>query len=194
MAVWASTLWHEPYQPLQWGVVICSSLVAAGTDIRSRRIPNWLTGPLLLGGLVWSGFQAGWFGLADAGAACLLLMLPFVLLFLLAGGGAGDAKLMGALGTWLGLVNGLVLLAAVCLAGLVLALMVSVASGNLVRTLRNVWDIMTVFIVRMFTFGRLNLPVQLPVAKDMRKIPYGVAIFLGTVLAATGIFIWRNYY
>src|ERR1035437_3389312 len=191
MAVWASTLWNA-YPPLQWGIAICSSLVAAYTDIRSRRIPNWLTGPLLLGGLAWSGYWAGLIGLADAGAACLALMVPFVLLFLLAGGGAGDAKLMGALGAWLGLVNGLALLAAVIFAGLAVALTVSLASGNLVKTLRNVWDIMIVFLVRVLSLGRLNAPVELPVSKDMKRIPYGVAIFIGTILAATGVWIWRT--
>lgn len=189
--MWASTLWYA-YPPLQWGVAICSSLVAAHTDIRSRRIPNWLTGSVLLGGLAWSGYQAGFPGLADAAAACLVLMFPFVLLFLLAGGGAGDAKLMGALGAWLGLVNGLALLVAVIFAGLAVALTVAVAGGNLAKTLRNVWDIMIVFMVRMFSFGRLNAPVELPVTKGMKRIPYGVAIFIGTILAATGVLIWRT--
>jgi prepilin peptidase CpaA len=192
MAVWASTLWNA-YPPLQWGIAICSSLVAAHTDIRSRRIPNWLTLPLLLGGLAWSGYWAGFTGLADAGAACLALMVPFVLLFLLAGGGAGDAKLMGALGAWLGLVNGLALLAAVIFAGLAVALTVSLAGGNLAKTLRNVWDIMIVFLVRVLSLGRLNAPVELPVSKDMKRIPYGVAIFIGTILAATGVSIWRTH-
>ena len=43
----------------------------------------------------------------------LTMMFLFVLLFIVAGGGAGDAKLMGA-GIWLGLINGLFALAECC--------------------------------------------------------------------------------
>jgi hypothetical protein len=50
---------------------------------------------------------------------------------------------------------------------------------------------MLVFIVRVFSFGRLDAPVELPVQKDMKRIPYGVAIFIGTILAAIGVSIWR---
>ena len=46
-----------------------------------------------------------------------MLALPFVVLFVLASGGAGDAKMMGAIGTWLGVKGGAIALIAVLLAG-----------------------------------------------------------------------------
>lgn len=112
--MWLTTLWEQGLQPVPWAVVVAASLVAAMTDIASRRIPNILTGPLLLGGVVWAAWTAGPSGLADSISACVLLALPYVLLFLFAGGGAGDAKLMGAVGAWLGMVNGLIVLSCVC--------------------------------------------------------------------------------
>src|SRR5262249_54414726 len=90
---------------LPWGVAIAASIVAATTDLRSRRIRKWLTAPVFICGLIWSAAAHGPWGLGDAFAASLLLAAPFVLLFLFAGGGAADAKLMGALGALLGLKN-----------------------------------------------------------------------------------------
>ena len=79
---------------IQWSTVIGASLIALVIDVKSRRIPNLLCGSLLLLGLIWSVWQGGFAGLAEALAAMALLALPFISLFLFAGGGAGDAKLM----------------------------------------------------------------------------------------------------
>ena len=93
---------------------------AGWLDLRSRRIPNWLTVPALILGLGVNTIILGWDGtkvaLGGAGLA-LGLLLPFVLL---RGLGAGDWKLMGALGAWLGPIQILfVLLATILIAGIV---------------------------------------------------------------------------
>jgi len=120
--VWTSTLWTEGLVPLQWAVVIGASLAAAVSDARRRRIPNLLTLPMLLVGMVAALAFGGLRGLADAGAAGVLLALPYLLLYAAGHGGAGDVKLMAAVGAWLGLVNGIVVLFAVALAGVALAI------------------------------------------------------------------------
>src|SRR5687768_7423149 len=113
--MWATTLQNHPSPLLQWGAVLGATAVAAFTDSRARRIPNWLTGPVLAAGLIQAVVVGGGAGLADSLAAMLMLALPYIVLFLFAGGGAGDAKLMGALGSWLGLVQGAVVLGLVAL-------------------------------------------------------------------------------
>jgi prepilin peptidase CpaA len=73
------------------------SVIAGFTDFRSRRIPNWLTLPGFVVGLVLNTVATGVHGLRISllGAGLgLLLLLPFVLLRSL---GAGDWKLAGAL-------------------------------------------------------------------------------------------------
>ena len=89
--MWSLTLNEHPLPALQWGIVLGASLVAARFDARSRRIPNWLTGPLFLTGLVGSSIAAGSAGAAEAGLASVLLSLPYILLFLFGGGPAPAA-------------------------------------------------------------------------------------------------------
>lgn len=76
--------------------------LAAVTDLRWRRIPNWLTLPTAAAGLIYHGcFAGGWgFSASLAGLAIgfALLLIPF----LAGGGGMGDVKLLAALGAWLG--------------------------------------------------------------------------------------------
>jgi prepilin peptidase CpaA len=78
------------------------TLLAAIWDIRFRRIPNWLNVAALLLGLV---YQLGFFGvpgLFAAGSGFALGFGTLFVLWLMGGGGAGDVKLLGALGVWLG--------------------------------------------------------------------------------------------
>src|SRR5258705_197285 len=98
---------------VQWSTVSLTSLAAAWCDLRSRRIPNYLTGALFVSGLASGLTRGGLGGLASSIAGCILLAAPFVALWLFAGGGAADAKLMGGIGAWLGLSSGTVVLVCV---------------------------------------------------------------------------------
>ena len=81
-----------------WMLATLVAIPAGGMDWRTRRIPNWLTVPALLVGVVANSVAGGWAGakssLLGAGLG-LAVLLPFVLVRSL---GAGDWKLVGALG------------------------------------------------------------------------------------------------
>lgn len=84
------------------GAVALYTATAAVSDFRTRRVPNWLTLPAAIGGIVFHTFAAqGWgitTSLAGLAVGFALLLVPF----LLGGGGMGDVKLLAALGAWLG--------------------------------------------------------------------------------------------
>jgi prepilin peptidase CpaA len=153
------------------------SVIAGWTDLRSRRIPNWLTVPGLLIGVAANTVLGGWTGLKTSlvGAAVgLALLLPFVLLRSL---GAGDWKLAGALGAFVGaglLVN--LLLGSVFVAGL-MAVGLVVYKGRIRQTLRNMGHIL----ISLVTFRLPGAQVSLDNPESL-KVPYGVALALTVVL------------
>lgn len=83
------------------GLAVLTSL-ATLWDYRFCKIPNKLTFPLFLGGLLYQGVFRGWEGLGDAGLGFLVGFGTLFLLWIIGGGGGGDAKLLGALSVWLG--------------------------------------------------------------------------------------------
>jgi Flp pilus assembly protein protease CpaA len=190
--MWATTLYDLAVPAGQWGTVLGASLAAGLFDARSRRIPNWLTGSLLLGGLVHACFVGGASGLADSVAACLLLALPYVLLYALAGGGAGDAKLMGALGSWLGLVYGTGLLLGVCVAGIGMAVAWAAFAGRLRAVMESIGGLAMGVMYPLVGAGSFrDIPSYLPSVKDGQTMPYGLAIFAGVVLSGAGFLLWQ---
>lgn len=115
------------------------TLIAAVSDLRSRRIPNKLTFPMFLLGLVFQTVFAGWGGLADAGLGFLVGFGTLFLLWLVGGGGGGDVKLMGALSVWLGFRATLwvmILSTAIVLVGTVLSVIWTLMSRGLSGTKR----------------------------------------------------------
>lgn len=178
---------------LQWGVVLGASLLAALWDVRTRTIPNRLTGPLVLGGLIFSVWQGGWPGLGGSALTCCLLALPFVLLFLFGGGGAGDAKLMGALGAWLPWRTGLVVLAAAVLTGGVLAMLRILAHRQRKTLLTNLGRMMYLFVIAMCS-GRRGWALLRNDSDESTQdqtlsvtMPYGPAIFIGVCIGAVWV-------
>ena len=187
-----SEITNETTVVLQWGVVIGASLIAALGDLKERRIPNALTFPLFVVGLIWAAWSGGMAGLAEAAGACALLALPYIILFLFFGGGAGDAKLMGAIGAWLGLRQGLTVLACVAIAGGILAIAKAIAQKRLKFVLTSVYISFFGFLLSLFTHRKMQFAdeqIDIKQPGDL-DIPYGVAIFAG-VCAGGGI-VWLS--
>ena len=76
--------------------------VAMIWDLRTRRLPNWLTVGAFVAALGFHTATGGWAGLATALAGFAVGFGILFVLWLIGGGGGGDVKLMGALGACLG--------------------------------------------------------------------------------------------
>jgi prepilin peptidase CpaA len=153
------------------------AVVAGGMDWRSRRIPNWLTVPGLLAGVAANAAFGGWGGakssLLGAGLG-LVLLLPFVLIRSL---GAGDWKLVGAVGACVGPGNLLsVLMVTVLVAGIMAAALI-VWKGRARQTARNMLHILGAF----FSFHLPGPEVSLD-SRQSLKIPFGVAVAIAVIL------------
>lgn len=178
-----------------WILLGCLLIVALRYDIRFRRIPNWLVLAGLAGGLlsslfalqwmatapapslvVFRGWDNGWdnLGIALLGAMSgLAVMLP---LYMRRALGAGDVKLMMAIGAFLSpmQVMGAALLTFV--AGGVLSMLVAIGSGSLVRVVNNLRLMVTVSII-----GR-STGVSLRDVATTGRLPYAIAIATGSLL------------
>jgi prepilin peptidase CpaA len=144
--------------------------------LRDRKIPNWLTIPGIFAGIALNSYFQGWHGtktsLEGAGLA-LLVLLPLVLLRAL---GAGDWKLMGAVGAFLGpALFPFVLVASVFVAGL-MAIVQMVRTRRVIETFSNL-----AVLVQGFFSLRISPEISLdnPV---LMKLPFGVAVAAGTLI------------
>jgi len=161
-----------------WMFALGVTLLAGWVDFRTRKIPNWLTVPALLLGIGMHIVVAGWPGaktsLEGAGLA-LVLLLPLVLL---RGLGAGDWKLMGAVGAFLGPVMFLFVLVGSLLVSGLMAIVAMLRAQRVGETLRNMWILVRGF----FSFGlRVNPKISLD-NSTLLKVPFGVAVAVSTLV------------
>ena len=154
-------------------------IVAAIWDIRTRRIPNWLTLSGVVLGVTLNTFLfelAGlWFSLKGLGVAFGV----YFVLYLLRAMGAGDVKLMAAVGAAAGAGNWLGILVLTSVAGAVAGLLLVAFKGRLRKTLGNLGIIIT-------SLGRGRAPYketpELDVSSDKAlRLPHGALIAIGTL-------------
>jgi prepilin peptidase CpaA len=171
-----SFIWN---QVAGWGVALLVALWAGWLDWRFRRIPNWLTVSGFVMGLVSNGLLSGWTGilagLEGAGIAIAVLIVPVIL----RGIGAGDLKLMIALGACLGPWKFLnLLLASIFIAGF-MAIVEIVRKRRVKQTFGNLLVLIRAFAT--FGMGAKESIVTLDDPGTLR-LPFGVAIALAMVL------------
>lgn len=166
-----------------WGLAIVVGLVAGWIDWRSHRIPNWLTVPGCFVGIVLNTIFSHLSGLKSSleGAGIALgILLPVVLL---RGLGAGDWKLMGALGAIVGKDEIMHLLLATILFAGAIAVAQMIWQRRVLVTLRNMWELLRGF----FIFGlKPNAEISLDNAAAS-TLPFGVAAAFATVLCLAAI-------
>lgn len=164
--------------PLAYAVVLAVSFVACVTDLRSRRIPNVLTFGTAAAAIVFHAVAGGMDGFLGAVAGWFAGAALFFLPFALGGMGAGDVKLLAALGAWLGPSMTVWLALYTGVAGGVASLVVALLFGYLPTALRNIWLLLAHWRVSGLTpLGEVSLAQS-----GGPRLAYAVPIFIGTVV------------
>jgi prepilin peptidase CpaA len=162
-----------------WWPTVFVLTIATYTDLRSRRIPNWLVLPFLLCGICVSLKIDGWKGLESSILGMVVGAALFGVISLLGGMGMGDVKLCAAIGAWVGPAQMLTALVMTGIAGGVIALCWAVAGGFLGQLMTSTGALLTGFRERGIT-PNPEFVLQNPLT---RKMPYAPAIAVGTLLS-----------
>jgi prepilin peptidase CpaA len=164
-------------EPLSFIALSVLLLASVFTDLKSQRIPNFLTLPSMILALSLYSFTNGFEGFIFSLKGVAVGIGVFLIPYLLGGMGAGDAKLMGAVGGFLGAkgVFGAFLITA--LLGGFYALFVAFIYRALFKNcFINFWHRILIFLsTREYLPDPNDGHIQRP------KLCYGLAIALGTV-------------
>jgi prepilin peptidase CpaA len=155
--------------------------VAAVIDYRTMRIPNWLTVGGILVGLLLSTMNSGrpldGFLRALAGMAVgLVVLLPFWMLRVM---GAGDVKLMAAVGAFLGFPAILYAVLFTFITGGVAAVAFALAHKASRRMADNVGAI--VWSMALSSMTGTSPAASLRQVGSIGKLPYAISIGIGTI-------------
>lgn len=152
--------------------------LACITDLRTRRIPNVLTfsaaALAVLFHLTTGGVTAAGWSLAGYALGALL----FFPMFALRGMGAGDVKLLAAIGAWLGPGQVAVVALVTSVAGGLLGLAVALGYGYLKTALSNLW----MLLMHWRVGGVRPLPAVTLQGNRGPRLAYAVPIAIGTVV------------
>jgi prepilin peptidase CpaA len=164
-------------------IILAVAVAAVASDLRTRRIPNLLTFGAAIGALVYGAVMAGSDGFSQAALGWFLAALLFFPIFALRGMGAGDVKLLAALGAWLGPADAVYLAIFASMAGGLMAFVVALSHGYLRQALSNIW--------MMLMHWRVNgpRPVEGLTLGDTRapKLAFAIPIMIGAVCT-----LWRH--
>ena len=164
---------------IAWWPTVIVVVIATISDLRSRRIPNWLVFPFLIAGPAVSAVTHGWQAVGQSLLGVLLAAVPMGILYWLGGMGMGDVKLCAAIGAWIGPDQIAVALVAMGIAGGVMSVAWALYGGFLKESLQGAGDLL--FGMRKRGFRRHEtLALTNP---NARKLPYAPAIAVGTLFS-----------
>ncbi len=166
-------------------------IISAYFDITKKKIPNFITFPVILWGLLTYTIFDGFTGFKFSGFGFLVGLSVFLIPFILGGMGGGDVKLMAAIGALKGWRFVLYTTIYTGLAGGVIVIIILIKEKKLGITLKRVIAIILkpIFFILTLTFNNDllkrvdNWLLKTQVDWEKRYIPYGVAIGIGAVLA-----------
>ena len=161
-------------------VVLTAALIAAVTDVWKFKVYNALTLPLMVSGLIYHGLRG------DLGGSLLGILFGFaalIVLYIIGGMGAGDVKLMAAVGAWLGMPLTYYVFLASSLAAGVYAIGLVLWTGRVGETVVN----LHIFWLRLSSVGRYlgsEDRIESEVRRSDRRtriIPFAAMVAIGIV-------------
>ncbi|MBP1920795.1 A24 family peptidase [Youngiibacter multivorans] len=179
---------------LKYIILILLLLYAAKFDITERKIPNKVTIPAFTLGIIGSWLNSGFSGVQFSLMGFLVGLAVFFIPFLLGGMGAGDVKLMAAVGSLLGWKLTVYSALLTALVGGIIAIGYTINNGYFNRMIGNFAYLIHLKVLNILYLITRNEKI-LTSYRDARTriqknekmyIPYGVAIAIGTLLVLIG--------
>ncbi len=166
-----------------FGVLTVVLVQAAICDVRTGKIYNSITYPAILMGFLCHFLMGGWvgepwpgtMGLVFSIAGFLAGFLPLLLAWLVGGIGGGDAKIMGAVGALAGWKFALTSMFYGFAVAIVLSFIIMIRRRIALETLGRIWRFLWLTMLRAAPGG--------PDGKNSAKLPFGLALCIGTVIA-----------
>lgn len=153
--------------------------IAAVFDIRYRRIPNWLVLAGIIVGFSWNVYSSGWSGLLRAAEGLGLGFILYFPLYLIRARGAGDVKLLAAVGAVTGPGNCFLIFILTAILGGLIALILLLIRGRLRKTLFNVgWMMQDLMHLRAPYKSSEELDVT---SNKGMRLPHGAMIAVGVL-------------
>ncbi len=171
--------------PFEYWVTTCAIMVpgilwASWTDYKEHRVPNWLNAAIAAAGFTAQGWFFGWEGLATGAFGLLVGFAVLIIPWLMNGMGAGDVKLMMAIGVWLG--PGLTLFS-FCVGGVIggiVAVVMILATGRFWKAYANMATIACKISSRSTIFSEFGSARSF--GDTSQLLPYGVPLTIGTLM------------
>lgn len=165
-------------------------LVSGFWDLKERKIPNKVTFTGILIGILFNTLTGGFLGLLQSIIGLLAGLAIFFLPFAMSGMGAGDVKLMGAIGALMGWQFSVMTAFYSALVGGIMVLIYLLYTGKLRETIKKMLYALINLLLQFATRLGYNETVYKAQEKFSKKghdykkiyIPYGVAIAGGAVL------------
>jgi prepilin peptidase CpaA len=167
----------KTFDPITVAAIAAVGLASAAIDLRTRRIPNALTGTVALAGLAFAADGLGAVTLPQAASGLLVGLLVMLPGHVIGATGAGDVKLFAALGTLLGPHGALMAFFYTALAGGALAVAVATQRRMLPETMARAGALVR-------SGGGAAADIE---ALHVNRFAYAPAIAIGALAAALGI-------
>lgn len=153
-------------------------LISFITDIRKRKILNIITFPAIIFAFMFYTIFEGWSGFLFSGKGFLVGLCLLLIPYLLGGMGAGDVKLMSAIGALMGTSFVFYSFIYTALIGGGIGLVLIFKTRGFMNSIKAFYFNFTNIVLLRCNLGSMIIPTN---TKSSISFPYGVAIVLGTL-------------
>lgn len=154
-------------------------IYAAYIDGKELRVPNWLTFPMMLLGLVYNTWAFGMPGLGWSFVGLLVGLFTLLPLYSIGGMGSGDVKMMMAMGSWLGWHVTWDAFVVSVVVGALMALVMVAYRGTWKHHLDNCKMLLTELIIYKNPWKIADNAAERK--SKMLLLPYGIPICIGSI-------------